>query len=158
MKRTRLLKSDRGFTLLEFVVVMALAALVMVAATILVGKGRESSQVSATSDRLRVITTGLTEYKMVKNGLPAQGSSSTTWPNTLSAYIPDTLRAGGTFPFGYQCAGSTVTIRTPAFDSTTEAQNIATKLANQGVCATATANGSAIDCALADFNNNTTCQ
>ena len=81
----------KGFTLLEFVVVIALAAVIMASVAILINKGSDTSSFSSASDDIKIITAGLTEKATLSKGLPVADSWS--WPSALQNYIPSDLRS-----------------------------------------------------------------
>lgn len=152
----------QGFTLLEFVVVVALAAALIGLTAILITKGRSSANFSTTQERIRIISTGLSERAMFKNSLPAQAAMSTIWPATLNSYVEADFRANGLFPHGYQCDTGTnnVVIRTPAFDGQNDAEAIRTRLVDQNVCdgTSVVTDNNEIDCVLSTFAGNARCQ
>ncbi|HQL81497.1 MAG TPA: prepilin-type N-terminal cleavage/methylation domain-containing protein [Spirochaetota bacterium] len=54
-KALKTVGNNKGFTLLEFVVVVALAAVVMVATAMLITKGKESAAFSSVKDNIQII-------------------------------------------------------------------------------------------------------
>ncbi|MCK9228207.1 MAG: prepilin-type N-terminal cleavage/methylation domain-containing protein, partial [Syntrophorhabdaceae bacterium] len=62
-KALKTVGNNKGFTLLEFVVVVALAAVVMVATAMLITKGKESAAFSSVKDNIQIIQAGLAERK-----------------------------------------------------------------------------------------------
>jgi prepilin-type N-terminal cleavage/methylation domain-containing protein len=66
-----------GFTLIEFVVVVALAAALIGLTAILLAKGKAAANFSTTQERIRAISTGLTEYAMFKHSLPVAADMTT---------------------------------------------------------------------------------
>ncbi|MHB8108838.1 MAG: prepilin-type N-terminal cleavage/methylation domain-containing protein [Syntrophorhabdaceae bacterium] len=129
----------KGFTLLEFVVVVALAAALIGMTALLITRGRTAANFSTTNERIRAISAGLSEARMYKNSLPLQNTLSTTWPAALDSYIEADFRSGGAYEHGYQCSSDTVTLQTPDFESEAIATSIMTKLKDQNVCGTASA-------------------
>lgn len=154
------LKRKQGFTLLEFVVVVALAAMLVGVMAILLSKGRDAANFSTAQERLRIISTGLSEHNMFKNSLPVQDASSTTWPAALDSYVDAAFRSGGSFPHGYQCTGNSVTIRTPAYENDNFARGIMTRLVDQNICTSASTvtTGNEVDCVLKIFANSAHCR
>jgi prepilin-type N-terminal cleavage/methylation domain-containing protein len=157
----KLLKSNRGFTLVELVVVIAVIALIMAGVALSIGMGRKAGSVSSAASKMRTIEAGLHEYKTYKGAIPAQAEMSTTWPEALEAYVSSELRAGGAEPHGYQCAAATktATIRTPAFTNAAEAGDVKTKLVDQGLCesdSTVTA-ANEVDCVVATLKGTAGC-
>jgi prepilin-type N-terminal cleavage/methylation domain-containing protein len=154
-------KNDKGFTLVELVVVIAVIALLMVGVAISVGMGRKAGTTSSGASKMRTIEAGLHEYKTYKGSLPVQATMSSTWPAALNSYVDPDLRGGGAYPHGYQCDGTskTATIRTPAFANATEATDIRSKLVDQGLCdstSKTTANNE-VDCVLSTFQGSAGC-
>lgn len=156
------LRSKKGFTLLEFVVVVALAAVLIGLTAILLTKARGAANFSTTQERIRIISTGLSEHTMFRNSLPAQTNMSATWPETLSTYIEAEFRAGGELAHGYQCDTTTnnVVLRTPAFESQDAAEAIRVRLVDQNICteASVVADDNRIDCVLRAFADNARCR
>ncbi len=158
----RFLRGSEGFTLLEFVVVVALAAVLIGLTAILLTKGRGAANFSTTQERIRIISTGLSEHAMFRNSLPAQAVTSTTWPASLDSYVEADFRAGGAIAHGYQCSTETnnVTIRTPAFESQNAAGAIRVRLVDQNICSDASGvtGDNEIDCVLSAFAGNARCR
>lgn len=157
-KKAGRLKGQKGFTLIEFLVVIALAGVLIAGIVVAINKGREASSMSSTGDKLRMVVAGLAEYKVYKGSFPKLDTTSTTWPTALEAYVPAEYRGGGGFPHSYQCdstaATKSIVIRPPAFSNATEATNVRTKLIDQGFCdSTSPANTAAfeINCTLTQF-------
>lgn len=154
------LKNTRGFTLLEFVVVVALAAALIGMTAILLTKGRAAANFSTTQERIRVITAGLSEARMFRNSLPAQDTMSPTWPAGLTSYVEAEFRAGGVYEHGYQCSSNNVTLQTPPFESNAAAVAIMNKLVDQNVCTSGSSvpnNGNRINCILSTFSGSAQC-
>lgn len=158
----RCLRNEQGFTLLEFVVVVALATVLMGLTAILLTKGRSAANFATTQERIRIISTGLSEHTMFRNSLPAQTNMSTTWPETLNSYIEADFRAGGELAHGYQCDAATnnVVLRTPPFESQSAAEAIRARLVDQNICTNASlvTNDNGIDCILSTFADNARCR
>lgn len=156
------LGNTRGFTLLEFVVVIALAAVVMASAAILITKGKESAAFSSTNDNLQIIQAGLAERKVLNPNMPLQASSSTTWPAALGSYIPADLRAGGTYPHGYQCVAATnqITITTPVLQDADQAGSVLQRLIDNKACTSSSvvSGSNAVQCILVAFDGSASCQ
>ncbi|OPY03708.1 MAG: hypothetical protein A4E60_00005 [Syntrophorhabdus sp. PtaB.Bin047] len=143
------LRNNEGFTLLEFVIVIGLAAMLIGVTTLLITKGRSAVNVSTTQERLRIISTGLSEYFLYKNSFPAQNVVG-SWPDALASYVESEFRSGDLAHL-YMCLGNDVTIQTPAFESANVASAIMDRLVDQNLCATAAVSGTAIQCVLKDF-------
>lgn len=156
------LRSKKGFTLLEFVVVVALAAVLIGLTAILLTKARGAANFSTAQERIRIISTGLSEHAMFRNSLPAQTNMSAIWPETLNTYIEADFRAGGELAHGYQCDTTTnnVVLRTPAFESQDAAEAIRVRLVDQNICteASVVADDNGIDCVLRTFADNARCR
>lgn len=153
-------RESRGFTLLEFVVVIALAAVIMAAVALLITKGKHSANFSSTNDKLQLIQAGLAERKIFNPRMPLQAASSTTWPNALTPYIPADLRGGGTFPHAYQCSSATnqVVILTPVLEDADQAASVLQRLKDNSTCSAAsTVSGTAINCILKAFDGTASC-
>lgn len=153
-------RDARGFTLLEFVVVVALSAALIGMTAILLTKGRAAANFSTTQERIRVITAGLSEARMFRNSLPAQDTISTTWPAGLTSYIEADFRAGGVYEHGYQCSSNSVTLQTPPFESNAAAVATMNKLIDQNVCTAGSSvpnNGNQINCVLGTFAGSAQC-
>ena len=88
------LKNKGGFTLIEFVVVVALAAALIGLTAILLAKGKAAANFSTTQERIRAISTGLTEYAMFKHSLPVAADMTTDWPEALKDYVEADFRTG----------------------------------------------------------------
>ena len=156
------IKNNKGFTLLEFVVVIALAAVIMVAVALLITKGKDSASFSDTNDKLQIVQAGLAERKVYNPNMPLQTTASTTWPAALTPYIPAELRAGGTFPHSYQCNAATnqIVVVTPALQDAAQADAVLQRLKDNNTCSaasTATA-GFAIQCIMKPFDGTARCQ
>lgn len=152
----RFLRNSKGFTLLEFVIVIGLAAMLIGVTTLLITKGRMAVNVSTTQERLRIISTGLSEYFLYKNSLPAQATSG-AWPSSLENYVESEFRSGDLAHL-YMCAADDVTIQTPAFESANAANAIMTRLVDQNLCTSASLSGTAINCVLKDFSGIAKCK
>ncbi len=156
----KMIGNAKGFTLLEFVVVVALAAALIGMTAILLTRGRAAANFSTTQERIRLITAGLSECRMFRNSLPVAATMSTTWPSTLEPYIEATFRAGGTYAHGYQCdtTSNSVTIQTPEFENSDAATQIMNKLVDQNVCTSASSvSGTQISCVLSTFSGSARC-
>lgn len=149
------LKSNEGFTLLEFVIVIGLAAMLIGVTTLLITKGRNAVNVSTTQERLRIISTGLSEYFLYKNSLPEQTALG-AWPSVLSSYVEPEFRSGN-LQHLYKCDKNEVTIETPAFESASVANDIMARLVDQNLCSSASLSGNTIDCVLKDFSGIAKC-
>lgn len=152
----------KGFTLIELVIVIALGAIITGGVTVLITQARQQTITSVAGDRVRLIQTGLAEYKMYKGTFPLQAAANTTWPAALTAYVPTDYQVGGLTPHGYQCvaADKDVIVRTPAFASATEGGNARTKLIDQGLCdSTSPALTAAfeVDCLIPAFKDTSGC-
>lgn len=156
------LKNNAGFTLLEFVIVVALAAALIGMTAILIKKGKSSANYSTAQERIRIISTGLSEHYMYKNSLPVQTNMSATWPESLSSYVEADFREGGSAAHGYQCDSTTnsVVLRTPAFESHTAAEAIRVRLVDQNICTDASiiTDNNGIDCIVGTFSGNAKCR
>jgi len=156
------LGSTGGFTLLEFVVFIALAAVVMASVAILITKGKESAAFSSTNDNLQIVQAGLAERKVLNPNMPLQAASSTTWPAALGSYIPADLRAGGTYPHAYMCPAATnqITITTPVLQDADQAGSVLQRLIDNKTCAAASTVSAtnAVQCVLVAFDGNASCQ
>lgn len=153
-------KNARGFTLLEFVVVIALAAVIMAAVALLITKGKHSAGFSAANDNLQLIQAGLAERKVFSPKMPLQAALSTTWPAAMTPYIPADLRGGGNFPHAYQCVAATnqITIQTPVLEDATQAASVLQRLKDNNTCsATSTVVGNNINCILKAFDGTASC-
>ncbi len=155
-------RNNKGFTLIEFLVVSVLVILALAAIGIGITKAREAGSTNDQGNKFRTISTHLTEYKTTKGSLPLQAANSTTWPAALTPYLPVDYMVGGTYPHGYKCAaagGGVVTVRSPIMESATIAGNAEKKLVDQGLCdATSTVTAAnEIDCILTPFNGNAGC-
>ncbi|HOC45022.1 MAG TPA: prepilin-type N-terminal cleavage/methylation domain-containing protein, partial [Syntrophorhabdaceae bacterium] len=69
-KALKTVGNNKGFTLLEFVVVVALAAVVMVATAMLITKGKESAAFSSVKDNIQIIQAGLAERWVFSPKMP----------------------------------------------------------------------------------------
>jgi prepilin-type N-terminal cleavage/methylation domain-containing protein len=148
----KVIGNQRGLTLLELIVAVALASLIVAAVAILIDRGRTTATVSATVDRIKIITTGLAELKTFRGGLPSQGWGD--FPTALQAYIPLEFRSGGVHPHSYHCVGRGVAIMTPAFDSTEMANNAVVRLVDQRLCLpTSHVTNDQVACFLVAFQN-----
>lgn len=159
-KALKTVGNNKGFTLLEFVVVVALAAVVMVATAMLITKGKESAAFSSVKDNIQIIQAGLAERKVFSPKMPLAATSSTTWPTDLDPYIPADLRADGNFPHGYKCAAADnqVVIETPVLDDAKQATSVLQRLKDAGTCtAASTAASSKISCILTAFDGTANC-
>jgi len=156
------LGNNKGFTLLEFVVVIALAAVIMVGVSILITKGKESAAFSDTNDKLQIIVAGLAERKVFNSAMPLQAAASTTWPAALEPYIPSDLRAAGAFPHSYQCVAATnqVTIGTPVLQDNPQATSVLQRLKDNNTCSAASTVGATfgINCVVKAFDGSANCQ
>ena len=154
------IRNNKGFTLLEFVVVIALAAVIMVGVSILITKGKESAAFSDTNGKMQIIIAGLSERKVFNANMPA-AAGSTTWPATLTPYIPADLRAGGTAPHSYQCTAGTqnITVTTPVLQDAQQAAAVLQRMKDNGTCtAASTASGAhAVQCIVAPFAGSANC-
>jgi len=153
------LRNKRGFTLIEFVVVVALAAALIGLTAILLAKGKAAANFSTTQERIRAISTGLTEYVIFKHSLPVAADMTTVWPAVLNDYVEADFRTGA-IAHGYQCAGSDVVLQTPTFESADSAGAILTRLKDQRICAdSSTVNKNlGIDCVLTAFQGTARCR
>ena len=157
------IRNNKGFTLLEFVVVIALAAVIMVGVSILITKGKESAAFSDTNGKMQIIIAGLAERKVFNPNMPVQAALNTTWPAALNPYIPADLRVGGTAPHAYQCAAgvNNVVVRTPQLQDTQQATAVRQRLIDNGTCTAASPAVTAdfrIDCIVAPFAGSASCQ
>jgi len=144
-------RNNKGFTLLEFVIVIALAAVLIGVTTLLITKGRSAVNLSTTQERLRIISTGLSEYFLFKNSFPVQAGVG-SWPGALANYVEPEFRDGGEFAHSYQCATDSVIVQTPAFESANTANAIMSRLVDQNLCTdTSAVSGNVIQCVLKDF-------
>lgn len=153
------LRNNRGFTLIEFVVVVALAAALIGLTAILLAKGKAAANFSTTQERIRAISTGLTEYVMFKHSLPVAADMTTSWPEALKDYVEADFRTGA-IAHGYQCAGSNVVLQTPTFESSDSAGAILTRLKDQRICANSSVvnKNLGIDCVLTAFEGTARCR
>lgn len=151
-------KDNEGFTLLEFVIVIALAAVLIGVTTLLITKGRGAVNLSTTQERLRIISTGLSEYFLFKNSFPEQKDVG-GWPVALANYVEPEFRDGGEFAHSYKCDKGNVTIQTPVFESDNTANAILSRLVDQNLCTAESAlSGNAIQCVLKDFAGISKCK
>ena len=155
----RFLSNRRGFTLIEFVVVVALAAALIGLTAILLAKGKAAANFSTTQERIRAISTGLTEYVMFKHSLPVAADFVSTWPAVLDTYVEADFRTGA-IAHEYKCATSDLVVRTPTFESQTSAEAILTRLQDQKICATGSEVNSSngIDCVVTAFQGTARCR
>jgi len=155
----RVLKNKHGFTLIEFVVVVALAAALIGLTAILLGKGKAAATFSTTQERIRAISTGLTEYTMYKHSLPLAKDITTTWPAALNDYVEADFRTGS-IAHGYQCASSDLVLQTPTFESNDSAKAILTRLLDQRICESdsAVSDTNAINCVVTGFKGTARCR
>ncbi|MBT9168150.1 MAG: hypothetical protein DDT19_01495 [Syntrophomonadaceae bacterium] len=156
MRKRKGVLNNAGFTLIEFVAVVALIAVLAAGAAILIGKARESAALSEVSSKLRTIEIGLTEFFTYRGNLPTQGKWPAGFPVTLHAYISPELRTGGK-TFDYACGGNHVWIRTSPLSSPAEAANVATKLRDAGICSHTHLDGLRVLCILQRFTGNANC-
>ena len=147
------IRSTRGFTLLEFVVVIALAAVIMASVAALINKGSDSGAFNSTNDDLKLIITGLSEIKALKKTLPLQGGA--TFPAGCNSYISADIRSR----YGYQCSTTITYIYTPEFKSVEQSLAVYTKLVDAGICSSAYPHtgGTRFWCRLGVFDG-TNCQ
>jgi len=148
-------KGQRGFTLIELVVVLAIIALIMLGVVIGISQGRKSGKTQETVSKLRTVETGLYEYKTYKGTLPLLATMG-AFPAALNAYIPSDIRS----THQYQCnsTDNKAIIKTPAFSDASEANDVATKLTDQGLCsATSVSAQNEISCTLKTFDGTAKC-
>ncbi len=153
------LRNRRGFTLIEFVVVVALAAALIGLTAILLAKGKAAASFSTTQERIRAISTGLTEYVMYKHSLPAAADMTSSWPEALNDYVEADFRTGA-IAHGYQCASSDLVLQTPTLESSTSAAAILTRLKDQRICESDSevTDSNAINCVVTAFKGTARCR
>jgi len=150
--------NQKGFTLIELVVVLALIALIMLGVVIGISSARKAGVARDIESRIRTIETGLYEYKTYKGILP----STTTMELldnivALRAYVPDEIRSS----WGYQCDRTTnqVTVLTPAISSSDEATDVSARLVDKDICSSTSLipGSNQISCVLKQFNGTAQC-
>ena len=133
------LKGSKGFTLLEFVVVIALAAVVLTGTAIAVNKGRESALFGDINNELQSAIAGFAEMKVVRGGL--LNTAEGVWvsvPGTpaLKQYLPESMHSSPP-TWNYQCSGNHVylhpTLITTKVPSAQRA-NLLQRLIDAGTC------------------------
>lgn len=145
------IKNNKGFTLVELVLVIALGALIMLGAMTMYSKSRDT----ATADRIvkstHTIMAGLTELRLYKGAIPA----GTSWPASATNYVSTELSSS----YGYSCASGVLRITSPACDSAEQANKVLAKLTDQTLCETGSnvASGNRISCIVKGFNGNAGC-
>ena len=138
-------RSTRGFTLLEFVVVIALAAAVMAGVAGFIKKGNEARVFNETQNHYRNVINGIVEMKMVRGACRSTGGN--WWllsaDSSISPYFPDSYKNTGystTTPiiwYYLSTPGGRVYIHpnfSPSLFSTTQVATLLSKMVASGVC------------------------
>jgi len=143
--------SDRGFTLVELILVIALGAMIMLTAMLLYAKGRDAAVTDKTVKGIHTIMAGATEYWTYKGVLP----TGSTWPAALKdTYVSSELYNS----YGYSCQSGVLSITTPILDSTAQANAILTKLQDQQLCESGSSvSSNKVTCIVRGFNGSAGC-
>ena len=87
------IRSSRGFTLLEFVVVIALAAAVMAGVAALINKGSDSGAYNEIQTEYQKVITGLAEMNATRGGLPCNGTDLIPLTGaSVASYFPASVK------------------------------------------------------------------
>jgi prepilin-type N-terminal cleavage/methylation domain-containing protein len=107
LKKLKQSKSE-GFTIIEVMIVLAIAGLIILIVLLAVPALQRNGRNTAIKNDAAAITAGIAEYSSNNDGqIPSQGSSdATTTPGTITL-----LRGGGTASQAKVQASTTVTIR-----------------------------------------------
>ncbi len=150
MTTVKTVKNNKGFTLLELILVIALGAVIMAAAIMLYQKARDSAIMDENAKAVQAIMAGLSELRLYTGVLP----SGATWPAATNAYVDAKLRA----QYGYSCSGGTLTLTTPVLDSNSQASGLLTKFTDQGLCvAGSVVNSTQVACTPTGFQGSAGC-
>jgi len=118
-------RCERGMTLVEIIIAMALMMLIIAAAAVSIKAMSKSSDTAKLTNDLNRILYGINEYQLIAKNIPTGDS----WPAVLNDFVEPTLRGS----YSYACNGSTgnavtiTTLSTFNFDPTQ-------KLKDQALC------------------------
>ncbi len=157
----RYARNEKGLTLIEMIVVIALVGVFLATVGIMISKGRKASSEGDYSQKIGIVIDGLAEKKMYSKVLPADSANNNGWgaqaDGVLFDYIPTELHAD----WKYDCAAGVVTVTTPAYDSNDNAKAALTKLKDTNICAAASVvnavDNKKVDCVVVQFNGSAGC-
>lgn len=149
-------KNQKGMTIVELVVVIALIGVFLAAVAMMVTKGRTASKEGDLAKKTDVVISSLAEYKMYKSTMPTLAAlTAFSGVATLTSYIPTDLQT-----WRYMCAaGGNAIVEIPGYENNAAAIAARAKLIDMGICDSTTAvpGATAVNCVIKQMVGNSGC-